>query len=73
MRVKDLKKFLAELPADADERVIAFSTKQIKGLYIVTGAIEGHFYEGEAPEGITNEVILLYNGPRPYTVLAITD
>ncbi len=65
MRVKDLKKFLAELPADADERVIAFSTKRMKGLYIIAGAIESHFYEGEAPEGITNEFILLYNGPKP--------
>lgn len=65
MRVKDLKKFLAELPADADERVITFSTKRMKGLYIIEGAIESHFYDGDAPEGITNDFILLYNGPKP--------
>ena len=65
MKVKDLKKFLAELPADADERVIAFSTKLMKGLYIVAGAIESHFYDGEVPEGITQDFILLYNGQKP--------
>ena len=65
MKVKDLKKFLAELPADADEREIVFTTKKMKGLYVITGAIESFFHDGEVPEGITQDFILLYNGQKP--------
>ena len=64
MKVKDLKKFLAELPADADEREIVFTTKKMKGLYVITGAIESFFHD-DVPEGITKDFILLYNGPKP--------
>lgn len=65
MKVKDLKKFLADLPQDADDRDVVFSAKTLKGLYEVSGALESHFPEGEAPEEITKDFILLWNGPKP--------
>lgn len=66
MKVKDLKQFLASLPKDADERDVAFGAKKLKGLYMVSGAIESNFPEGEeVPDGITRDFILLWNGPKP--------
>ncbi|MBR3097336.1 MAG: hypothetical protein IKH17_08590 [Bacteroidales bacterium] len=65
MKVKDLKKFLDALPQDADDRDVAFGAKKLKGLYVVSGALESHFHEGEAPDGITKDFILLWNGPKP--------
>lgn len=65
MKVKDLKNYLAGLPQDADDRDVIFGAKKLKGLYVVSGALESHFHEGEAPDGITKDFILLWNGPKP--------
>lgn len=65
MKVKELKQFLAQLPKDADERDVVFSAKDLEGLYVISGANESYFHHDEAPEGITEDFILLWNGPKP--------
>ena len=62
--VKDLKNYLNSLPAEADEWDVAFGTKKLKGLYAISGAIEGHYID-EVPESCTENFILLYNGSKP--------
>ena len=62
MKVKDLKHFLAALPADADEQDVLFGAEEIDGIYVITGASESYFAHDDVPEGVTENFILLYNG-----------